>query len=39
MEKAYGSVGEGKLSHYAAEIVKRERDPYSVMEEIVGGMK
>jgi LAO/AO transport system kinase len=39
MEKAYRSVGEGKLSHYAAEIVKRERDPYSVMEEIVGGMK
>lgn len=38
MEKAYRSIGEGKLSQYAAEIVKRERDPYSVMEEIVGGM-
>ena len=39
MEKAYRSIGAGKLSHYAAEIVKRERDPYTVIEEIVGGMK
>jgi LAO/AO transport system kinase len=39
MEKAYRNIGEGKLSRYAAEIVKRERDPYSVVEDIVGGMK
>ena len=39
LEKAYRSIGEGKLSHYATDIVKRERDPYSVVEEIVGGMK
>jgi LAO/AO transport system kinase len=39
LEKAHQQVGEGTLSRYAAEIVKRERDPYSVVEGIVGGMK
>src|ERR1700680_2576534 len=39
LEKAYRQIGEGTLSRYAGEIVKRERDPYSVVEEIVGGMK
>jgi LAO/AO transport system kinase len=35
-EKAYQKIGEGKLSHYAAEVVERKRDPYSVIEEIIG---
>ena len=39
LEKAHQQIGEGTLSRYAAEIVKRERDPYSVVEEIVGGVK
>jgi LAO/AO transport system kinase len=39
LEKAHQQIGEGTLSRYAAEIVKRERDPYSVVEGIVGGMK
>jgi GTPase len=37
LEKAHQQIGEGMLSRYAVEIVKRERDPYSVVEEIVGG--
>jgi LAO/AO transport system kinase len=39
LEKAHRQIGKGTLSRYAAEIVKRERDPYSVVEEIVGEMK
>jgi LAO/AO transport system kinase len=39
LEKAHRKIGEGTLSRYAAEIVKRERDPYSVVEDIVDGMK
>jgi LAO/AO transport system kinase len=39
LEKAHQQIGEGTLSRYAAEIVKRERDPYSVVEEIAGGVK
>jgi LAO/AO transport system kinase len=37
LEEAHQKIGEGKLAHYAAEIVNRERDPYSVVEEIVSG--
>jgi LAO/AO transport system kinase len=39
LEKAHQQIGDGTLSRYAGEIVKRERDPYSVVEEIVGGIK
>jgi LAO/AO transport system kinase len=39
LEKAYQKIGEGKLPRYAAEIVRGERDPYSIVEEIVGGMR
>ena len=38
LEKAYGKIGEGSLSRYAAEIAERKRDPYSVVEEIISGL-
>ncbi len=38
LEKAYGKIGDGILSRYAAEVAERKRDPYSVVEEIIGGL-
>ncbi len=38
LEKAYGKIGEGSLSRYAAEIAERKRDPYSIVEEIISGL-
>ena len=36
LEKARTTVSEGELSRLAAEIAEHKRDPYSVVEEIVG---
>ena len=36
LEKARAAMSEGDLARYAAEIAEHKRDPYSVMEEIVG---
>lgn len=36
LEKARATVSDGDLSRLAAEIAEHKRDPYSVMEEIVG---
>jgi LAO/AO transport system kinase len=38
LEKAYAKIGDGNLARYAAEIVERKRDPYSIVEEIIGGL-
>ncbi len=38
LEKAQQRIGAENLSRYAAEIVERKRDPYSIVEEIVGGL-
>ncbi len=36
LEKAYAKIGDGDLSRYASEVADRKRDPYSVVEEIIG---
>jgi LAO/AO transport system kinase len=36
LEKAYAKIGDGDLSRYASELADRKRDPYSVVEEIIG---
>ena len=38
LEKARGRMDEGSLRRYAAEIAEHKRDPYSLVEEIVGGV-
>lgn len=38
LEKAQQRIGAEDLSRYAAEIVEHKRDPYSIVEEIVGGL-
>jgi LAO/AO transport system kinase len=38
LEKARGRIGDGKLERYAAEIAEHKRDPYSLVEEIVGAI-
>jgi LAO/AO transport system kinase len=37
LEKARARVEDGNLNRYAAEIAEHKRDPYSLVEEIVGG--
>jgi LAO/AO transport system kinase len=37
LEKARAQMDGGSLEHYAAEIAEHKRDPYSLVEEIVGG--
>jgi hypothetical protein len=37
LEKARGRMDHGSLERYAAEIAEHKRDPYSLVEEIVGG--
>jgi LAO/AO transport system kinase len=39
VEKARQHVGDGDLSRYAAEIAEHKRDPYSLVEEILGKIK
>jgi LAO/AO transport system kinase len=36
LEKARGQLSEGGLARYAAEVVEHKRDPYTLIEEIVG---
>jgi LAO/AO transport system kinase len=38
LEKARAAMSHDELEHYAAEIAEHERDPYSVIEEIVGNL-
>jgi LAO/AO transport system kinase len=38
LEKARGQIGDGSLERYAAEIAEHKRDPYSLVEEIVGAV-
>ena len=37
LEKARAHIDSGSLDRYAAEIAEHKRDPYSLVEEIVGG--
>jgi LAO/AO transport system kinase len=39
LEKAYGQIGNGKLENYAAQIAGHQRDPYTLVEEIIAGLK
>ena len=39
LEKARAQMDGGNLARYAAEIAEHKRDPYSLVEEIVGGIK
>ena len=36
LEKARAAIGEGDLSRWAGEVAEGKRDPYSVIEEVVG---
>jgi LAO/AO transport system kinase len=36
LEKAWGKMTDGEMGRYAAEIAEHKRDPYSLVEEIVG---
>ncbi|MGA9529759.1 MAG: methylmalonyl Co-A mutase-associated GTPase MeaB [Terriglobales bacterium] len=38
LEKARAQIDNGSLDRYAAEIAEHKRDPYSLVEEIVGGV-
>jgi LAO/AO transport system kinase len=38
LEKARAQLDDGALERYAAEIAQHKRDPYSLVEEIVGGL-
>jgi len=38
LEKARARMDSGSLERYAAEVAEHKRDPYSLVEEIVGGM-
>ena len=39
LEKAKAQVPDGTLSRYAAEIAEHKRDPYTLVEEIVAGLR
>ena len=39
LDKAYGQIGNGKLQDYAAEIAGHKRDPYTLVEEIIAGLR
>ena len=36
LDKARGQLGDGQVSGYAAEVAEHKRDPYTIVEEIVG---
>jgi LAO/AO transport system kinase len=38
LEKARAQMEDGNLAHYAAEVAAHKRDPYTLVEEIVGGI-
>jgi hypothetical protein len=39
LEQARNEFGDGDVSRYAAEVAEHKRDPYSLIEEIVGVAK
>ena len=39
LDKARGEIEDGNLSRYAAEIAEHKRDPYTLIEEIIGGLQ
>jgi len=39
LDKARAQFGDGQIERYAAEIAEHKRDPYSLVEEIVGGAR
>jgi len=39
LEMARDQIGDGNLSRYAAEIAERKRDPYTLVEEIIGKLE
>ena len=38
LEKARERIDDASLDRYAAEVAEHKRDPYSLVEEIVGGL-
>jgi LAO/AO transport system kinase len=36
LEKAHAHLGDGNVAHYAAQVAEHKRDPYTLVEEIVG---
>ena len=38
LERARGEIEDGSLARYAAEIAEHKRDPYTLIEEIIGGL-
>ena len=38
LEKVRAQIDDGSLNRYASEIAEHKRDPYSLVEEIVGGV-
>jgi LAO/AO transport system kinase len=36
LEKAHAELGDGEVRRYAAEVAEHKRDPYTLVEEIVG---
>jgi hypothetical protein len=39
LDKARGELGDGQVSRYAAEVAEHKRDPYTIVEEIVGKLE
>jgi len=38
LDKARAQLGDGQMTRYAAEVAEHKRDPYTLVEEIVGGV-
>ena len=39
LERVKGRIDAGLLSHYAEEVAEHKRDPYTLVEEIIAGLK
>ena len=39
LERVKGRIDDGLLSHYAEEVAEHKRDPYTLVEEIIAGLK
>jgi LAO/AO transport system kinase len=39
LDKARTQLGDGQVAHYAAEVAEHKRDPYTLVEEIVGRVR
>ena len=39
LEQARDQIGNGKLETYAAQVAEHKRDPYTLVEEIIAGLK